>query len=197
MADGPDRRACARPGREVIDIGEVPTPMAYFASFHLRTGCCVSVTGSHNPARLQRLQDRRRRRDAGRATRSRTCTRASPRTACTSRDPGQISIATSSQDYIQRISGDIQIERKLKVVVDCGNGVAGAIAPELLAAIGAEVEPLLLRGRRHLPAPPSRPSDPGQPHRPGRVGAAHRRRHRPGLRRRRRTPRRGHQEAAR
>ena len=36
-------------GRDVIDIGEVPTPMAYFASFHLRTGCCVSVTGSHNP----------------------------------------------------------------------------------------------------------------------------------------------------
>ena len=36
-------------GREVIDIGEVPTPMAYFGSFHLRTGCCVSVTGSHNP----------------------------------------------------------------------------------------------------------------------------------------------------
>src|SRR5690606_23729966 len=36
-------------GREVIDIGMAPTPVVYFGAYHLRTGCCVSVTGSHNP----------------------------------------------------------------------------------------------------------------------------------------------------
>ena len=38
-----------RAGRNVIDIGMAPTPMVYFGAYHLRTGCCVSVTGSHNP----------------------------------------------------------------------------------------------------------------------------------------------------
>src|SRR5690606_3625406 len=38
-----------RAGRDVIDIGMVPTPVVYFGAYHLRTGCCVSVTGSHNP----------------------------------------------------------------------------------------------------------------------------------------------------
>ena len=36
-------------GRNVIDIGMAPTPVVYFAAYHLRTGSCVSVTGSHNP----------------------------------------------------------------------------------------------------------------------------------------------------
>ena len=36
-------------GRNVIDIGLAPTPLVYFGSYHLRTGCCVAVTGSHNP----------------------------------------------------------------------------------------------------------------------------------------------------
>src|SRR5690606_11323229 len=36
-------------GRNVIDIGMVPTPVTYFGAYHLRTGCCISVTGSHNP----------------------------------------------------------------------------------------------------------------------------------------------------
>ena len=38
-----------RAGCDVIDIGMVPTPVAYFGAYHLRTGCCISVTGSHNP----------------------------------------------------------------------------------------------------------------------------------------------------
>ncbi|MEP6633875.1 MAG: phosphomannomutase/phosphoglucomutase, partial [Luteimonas sp.] len=38
-----------RAGRNVIDIGMAPTPVIYFGAFHLRTGCCISVTGSHNP----------------------------------------------------------------------------------------------------------------------------------------------------
>ena len=70
--------------------------------------------------------------------------------------PGQRrSSATSAQDYIERIASDVQLDRRLKVVVDAGNGVAGAIAPQVLTAIGAEVDAAVLRSRRHLPEPPS------------------------------------------
>src|SRR5690606_20018515 len=51
---GPDlveglSRGLRKAGRNVIDIGMVPTPVVYFGAFHLKTGCCISVTGSHNP----------------------------------------------------------------------------------------------------------------------------------------------------
>src|SRR5690606_21002995 len=36
-------------GRNVIDIGMVPTPVVYFGTYHLHTGCGIAVTGSHNP----------------------------------------------------------------------------------------------------------------------------------------------------
>jgi phosphomannomutase/phosphoglucomutase len=129
-------------GREVIDIGEAPTPMAYFAAFHLRAGCCVSVTGSHNPPDYngfkivvdgETLAGEAIQKLYARIVENRLL-RADQLGLLTQRD--------IKQDYIDRISGDIQIERKMKVVIDCGSGVAGAVAPELLAAIGAEVEPL-------------------------------------------------------
>ena len=147
-------------GREVIDIGEVPTPVAYFGSFHLRTGCCVSVTGSHNPPDYngfkividgetlsgEAIQNLYVRIVENRLLRSETL--------------GALSLRELKLDYIQRISGDIQIERKLKVVIDCGSGVAGAIAPDLLAAIGAEVEPLYCDVDGTFPHHHPDPSDP-------------------------------------
>ena len=147
-------------GREVIDIGEVPTPMAYFGSFQLRTGCCVSVTGSHNPPDYNgfkividgetlsgdAIQNLYARIAENRLFRAETL--------------GTLSLRDLRSDYIQRIAGDIQIERKLKVVIDCGSGVAGAIAPELLAAIGAEVEPLFCEVDGMFPHHHPDPSDP-------------------------------------
>jgi phosphomannomutase/phosphoglucomutase len=147
-------------GRDVIDIGEAPTPMAYFGTFHLRTGCCVSLTGSHNPPdyngfkimvdgetlygdAIQNLYARIVENKLYRAD-----------------TPGQSSIRSIKDDYIQRIAGDIQIERKLKVVIDCGNGVAGAIAPELLEAIGADVEPLFCEVDGTFPHHHPDPSNP-------------------------------------
>ena len=147
-------------GREVIDIGEVPTPMAYFGSFQLRTGCCVSVTGSHNPPDYNgfkividgetlsgdAIQNLYARIAENRLFRAETL--------------GTLSLRDLRSDYIQRIAGDIQIERKLKVVIDCGSGVAGAFAPELLAAIGAEVEPLFCEVDGSFPHHHPDPSDP-------------------------------------
>jgi phosphomannomutase/phosphoglucomutase len=147
-------------GREVIDIGEVPTPMAYFGSFHLRTGCCVSVTGSHNPPDYNGFKividgDTL----SGDAIQN-IYVRIAENRLFRADALGLLSIRDLKSDYIQRISGDIQIERKLKVVIDCGSGVAGAIAPELLAAIGAEVEPLYCEVDGTFPHHHPDPSDP-------------------------------------
>ncbi len=55
------------------------------------------------------------------------------------------------EDYIERIVGDVRLGRPLKVVVDCGNGVAGELAPRLLRALGCEVEALFCEIDGHFP----------------------------------------------
>ena len=125
---------------DVTDIGCVPTPLLYFGTHVLGTGTGVMITGSHNPPeynglklmiggvtlaeeRIQRLRARMERRGfpsgAGRLESTRLIGR-----------------------YVDRVAGDVALARSLKVVVDCGNGVAGVVAPQLLAAMGCEVVPL-------------------------------------------------------
>ena len=149
-----------RAGREVFDIGEAPTPVTYFAAYHLRAGSCVSVTGSHNPPdyngfkiviegetlagdAIQKLYERIVENELHLAD-----------------EPGLASKRDIAEDYINRIAGDIQIERKIKVVVDCGSGIAGAYAPQLLEAIGADVEPLFCEVDGTFPHHHPDPSDP-------------------------------------
>jgi len=136
------RSGLRRAGCAVIDIGLAPTPVVYFAAFHLRTGTCVAVTGSHNPPDYNgfkiviggetlsgdAITDLYQRIVEGRLVQA--------------AEPGDYQQREVSADYIQRIADDVQLDRPLKVVADAGNGVAGAFAPQLLEAIGAEVIPL-------------------------------------------------------
>jgi phosphomannomutase/phosphoglucomutase len=64
------------------------------------------------------------------------------------------------QDYLDRISGDVQVERRLKVVVDAGNGVAGGVAPQVLEAIGCDVVPLYCEVDGTFPNHHPDPTDP-------------------------------------
>ena len=66
-----------------------------------------------------------------------------------------------NQDYVDRIAGDVQIDRPLRVVVDAGNGVAGELGPRVLAAIGAEVTPLYCEMDGTFP---NHHPDPSEPH---------------------------------
>jgi len=147
-------------GREVIDIGEVPTPMAYFASFHLRTGCCVEVTGSHNPPDYNGFKIVVDGETLSGDAISNLYARIAENRLHRAEGLGLLSSRDLKADYIQRIADDIQIERKLKVVLDCGSGVAGNVGPELLAAIGAEVEPLYCDVDGMFPHHHPDPSDP-------------------------------------
>ncbi|WP_407353672.1 phosphomannomutase/phosphoglucomutase [Luteimonas sp. R10] len=129
-------------GRNVIDIGMAPTPVIYFGAFHLRTGCCVSVTGSHNPPDYNGFKI-----VVGGETLSGDAitdlyARIAEDRLHTAGAPGGLSERDIAEDYVDRIAGDVQVGQRLKVVVDAGNGVAGEIGPRVLEAIGAEVVPL-------------------------------------------------------
>lgn len=127
-------------GIDVIDIGAAPTPITYFAGYHLRTGSGISVTGSHNPPDYNGFKI-----VLGGETLSEDAIQNLYRRIEAERfvdGMGGLQSIDVNQDYIRRITDDIQIERKLKVVVDCGNGIPGAIAPAVLEGIGCEVIPL-------------------------------------------------------
>lgn len=145
-------------GCDVIDIGLAPTPLTYFAAYHLQTGSCVSVTGSHNPPDYNgfkivlggetlaegAIQDLYARIAEDRL----------------SEGAGGLQVLSVSDDYINRITDDIQVENRLKVVVDCGNGVAGSIAPAVLSGIGCEVQELYCEVDGEFPNHHPDPSDP-------------------------------------
>ena len=127
-------------GVDVIDVGCVPTPLAYFAAYHLNTDSCVSVTGSHNPPDYngfkmvlggktlfgEQIQGLLQRIQTGDLVEGR----------------GTITQADVVEAYLDRVVGDIRLARPMKIVVDCGNGVAGAIAPTLFRRLGCTVTEL-------------------------------------------------------
>ncbi len=124
-------------GTDAVDIGCVPTPVTYFAAHHLGTQSCVSVTGSHNPPdyngfkmvlggetlhgeRIQRLRHRIASADFSVGT-------------------GVFCRTDVRRAYLDRIVSDVKLARPMKIVIDCGNGVAGELAPELFRRMGCEV----------------------------------------------------------
>jgi len=124
-------------GMDVIDIGAAATPVTYFANFHLRTGSGISVTGSHNPPDYNGFKI-----VLGGETLSEDAIQNLYRRIAENRfvdGQGGLQTIDVSADYIRRITDDIQVERPLKIVVDCGNGIPGAIAPAVLEGIGCEV----------------------------------------------------------
>ena len=127
-------------GTNVHSIGAVPTPLVYFATNTMETQSGVAVTGSHNPADyngfkivldgrtlvaedIQNLYNRVINEDFHVGE-------------------GQLSESDIRETYIDTIADDVVVAQSLKVVVDCGNGIAGDIAPNLLSALGCDVLPL-------------------------------------------------------
>ncbi|HEY8329624.1 MAG TPA: phosphomannomutase/phosphoglucomutase, partial [Rhodanobacter sp.] len=146
-------------GVDVIDIGAVPTPVVYYATYRFNTGCGVAVTGSHNPPDYNgfkivvggetlsegAIQDLYQRIASG---------------ALASGGGGGLRRVDVAPDYIEKIVADVLAERRLKVVVDCGNGIPGAIAPQVLEGVGCEVIPLYCDVDGTFPNHHPDPSDP-------------------------------------
>ena len=124
-------------GRDVIDIGEVPTPLLYFASHYLSSRSGVMLTGSHNPPNYNGMKIVL----SGETLSGQDIQGLYQRIKETDFLSGKGSEESSSvvTDYISRITGDVVLAKPLKVAIDCGNGVSGNVAPQLLQAMGCEV----------------------------------------------------------
>lgn len=145
-------------GVDAIDIGCVPTPLTYFAAYELGCHSCVSVTGSHNPPdynglkmviggetlALEAIQQLKARIEAGNLLTGN----------------GTIRTADVREAYVARIVGDVKLARPMKVVMDCGNGVAGGIAPALFRQLGCELVELFCEVDGRFPNHHPDPSKP-------------------------------------
>jgi len=130
-------RGLAATGVQVIDVGMVTTPMLYFAASTL-CASGIQVTGSHNPKDYNgfkmvlggraiygdEIQDLRATMEAE---------------TWVLQPGGSVRSVRVDEDYAARIVSDVKLARPLKIVVDSGNGVAGASAPGIFKALGCEV----------------------------------------------------------
>lgn len=132
-------RGIASTGLNILDIGLVPTPVLYFVAHHHRGQSGVMVTGSHNPSnynglkmvingetlfgeKIQMLKKRIEQHDFAEGV------------------PGSVTDGSLFiNEYIGLASEEVHLARPMKIVVDCGNGAAGKLAPVLLKTLGCEV----------------------------------------------------------
>jgi phosphomannomutase/phosphoglucomutase len=136
-------------GRDVIDVGMVPTPVLYFAAKTIGTGSGVMVTGSHNPGDYNgfkiMLAGDTLAGDDIQALRTRI------ESSDFNAGNGGLNQQNVAQDYIDRVSADIALARPIRVVVDAGNGIAGSIGTRALEALGCVVIPLFCEPDGNFP----------------------------------------------
>jgi phosphomannomutase/phosphoglucomutase len=127
-------------GCDVIDIGMAPTPVLYYATHKLETGTGIMVTGSHNPPQYNGLKM---------LIAGNTLYGDGIQALYHSIVEGKLASGDGAytnkdvvSDYIKTIVSDIKLARPLRIAVDCGNGVAGFLAPELFRKLGCEVTEL-------------------------------------------------------
>ena len=146
-------------GINTIDVGEVPTPLVYFAAYTLKTGSGVAVTGSHNPPDYNGFKmmmgGGTLHGEAILALRDEVA--AGPVHASTPGTGTSVDILTP---YLARVLGDIKLSRPMKIAIDCGNGVAGAVAPQLFRDLGCEVTELFCEVDGTFPNHHPDPADP-------------------------------------
>ncbi len=151
-------RGIAKSGCDVIDIGMVPTPVLYFAIQYLGAGSGVAVTGSHNPPDYNGIKM-----VIGGHTLSGDAIQ-NLRTRLLNNNlvsgKGNISSTDVRAAYIDRVANDVKLARPMRIAVDCGNGVAGEMAPQLLKRLGCQVTELFCEIDGHFPNHHPDPSKP-------------------------------------
>jgi phosphomannomutase len=146
-------------GIDVIELGAVTTPMLYFATCTVaRSG--IQVTASHNP----RDHNGFKLVLAGRTVHGDDIQLLRRRIENPSGSTAPRAGSVTRQDvlpaYVERIARDVRLARPMKVVLDCGNGIGGASAPQVLRAIGCEVIELFCAVDGRFP---NHHPDPGDP----------------------------------
>jgi phosphomannomutase/phosphoglucomutase len=145
-------------GMEVISIGQVPTPVLYYATHELGTGTGIMITGSHNPPEYNGLKMM-----IGGVTLAESLIQdlyQNLRNNTLVEGYGSASSEVLNERYIKQALAAAKLSRPLKVVVDCGNGVAGEMAPALLRKLGCEVVPLFCEIDGNFPNHHPDPAEP-------------------------------------
>jgi len=145
-------------GCDVIDIGLVPTPVLYYATFQLETRSGVMLTGSHNPGNYNGLKML----ISGKTLAEEDIQELYQRiiNGNFKKGRGECIELDITDRYIRHVTRDVRLTRPLKIVVDCGNGAAGFVAPTLYRQMGCEVQSLYAEIDGNFP---NHHPDPGDP----------------------------------
>jgi phosphomannomutase len=154
-------RGIASTGLDVVDLGAVTTPMLYYvAATRAAHGCRsgIQVTGSHNPKNYNGFKMVL----AGRAIHGEAIQRLRARIEAEdyAHGSGRTAAMDIGAEYAARIVGDARLARRMRIVVDSGNGIPGASAPAILRALGCEVIDLYSRVDGDFPNHHPDPSKP-------------------------------------
>jgi len=136
-------------GCDVINIDEVTTPILYYATNVLDTQSGVMITGSHNPPEYNGIKIV----IGGVTFYEKAITDLYQRiiTNNFSYGEGKEEHINLIDQYIKRVVDGIELVKPLKVVIDCGNGVGGKVAPKLFRGLGCEVIELFCKVDGHFP----------------------------------------------
>ncbi len=128
-----------RYGLHVTDIGLVPTPVLYYAIFKLDYDGGIIITASHNPAEYNGLKAM-----VGREAQSGSEIKEIYTLAVNGNFPSEAQGSRDEKniidDYLEYIAADIHLNKKLKVVIDCGNGTGGITAIPLYKKLGVDID---------------------------------------------------------
>ena len=127
-------------GVDVVDVGTVPTPVLYWSEVTLGADAGVQITGSHNPPEWNGIKMTHGGSSLyGDAIQD--LLRSIDESDFTSGSGGYERVTVLDR-YVDDIAGRFNLERPMRVAVDCGNGTGSILAVRLLEAIGVEVTPL-------------------------------------------------------
>jgi phosphomannomutase / phosphoglucomutase len=139
-----------RGGLDVINLGVCPTPLTYFSIFHLNLDGGMMVTGSHNPAEYNGFKT-----CVGHDTihghQIQELRAIVEKSLAPAKTEGSVSDYPIIRDYVDYLIKSARRVKKMRVVLDAGNGTAGSVAPEIFRRLGAEVIPLYCELDGHFP----------------------------------------------
>lgn len=160
-------------GCSVIDIGAAPTPLLYFATHTLSTQSGIMLTGSHNPGNYNGLKTviagKTLSGDAIQLLYQDIVENSqniflpdylTEETVQAKYHDKYLKYNTILNDYVHTVTNNISLAKKLKIVMDCGNGITGNSAPMLFRALGCEVIELFSDVDGHFPHHHPDPSEP-------------------------------------
>lgn len=147
-------------GIHTLDVGMVPTPLVYFGAYTKETGSGVAITGSHNPPNYNGFKMMM----AGKTLHGddiQALATAMAKPGLPENTPkGSRQQVNLLDDYVQRITDTVKLERPLHIAIDCGNGVGGVLAARLFKALGCQVDELFCDVDGTFPNHHPDPADP-------------------------------------